>query len=80
MCMSDTAEKVSIVIPVHNGSRYIKQCLNSVMKQTYRNIEILAIDNHSSDDSVKKIKYLGKLDSRIKLLVSKKKVFHLLEI
>lgn len=45
------APLVSVVIPVYNVSRYLPQCLDSVISQTYRNLEILIVDDGSTDDS-----------------------------
>jgi GT2 family glycosyltransferase len=43
---------ISIVIPNHNGSRFLEKCLNSLCSQTYERMEIVLVDNHSSDESV----------------------------
>ena len=45
------APLVSVVIPVYNVSRYLPQCLDGVIAQTYRNLEILIVDDGSTDDS-----------------------------
>ena len=45
---------VSIIIPVYNTEKYLKRCLNSAIHQTYKNIEIIAI-NDASPDSAKQI-------------------------
>lgn len=44
-------KKVSIIIPVYNASKYIDKCLKSVEEQTYDNLEVLLIDDGSTDDS-----------------------------
>lgn len=44
---------ISVIIPNYNGSKYIKQCLNSLKKQTYENYELIIIDNASQDNSIK---------------------------
>lgn len=45
-------KKVSCIIPMHNNSKHIKQCLESVINQTYNNIEIIIVDDASEDNSV----------------------------
>jgi glycosyltransferase involved in cell wall biosynthesis len=56
---------VSVVIPNHNGDKYIAECIESVLSQTYKDIEIIVVDDHSNDQSVEQIsKYSGKLSLR----------------
>ena len=49
-------KKVSVIIPVHNSSKYLKKCLDSVLKQTYKNIEVICIENGSKDNSLEILK------------------------
>lgn len=49
--MTERAPLVSIVIPVYNGSNYLGEAIDSALKQTYKNIEILVINDGSNDDS-----------------------------
>lgn len=46
------APKVTVLIPLYNGEKYLAQCLNSVLRQTYTDYECLIIDDGSSDDSL----------------------------
>lgn len=56
---------VSIVMPVYNTSQYLEKSILSVINQTYRNIELIIVDDKSTDNSVDIIKKYAKLDNRI---------------
>lgn len=60
--------KVSIIIPVYNMRKYLHICLESVEKQTLQDIEIICIDDGSSDDSIEILKNHAKADRRIKII------------
>ena len=44
--------KVSVIVPVYNAERYISKCLDSLLKQTLKEIQIICIDDASTDNSV----------------------------
>lgn len=60
--------KFSIIIPTLNSEKYLKQCLNSIFKQTYKNFEVIIIDGGSSDNTLKIIRNYKK---KIKLIIKK---------
>lgn len=62
---------VSIIVPVYNANITIKKCIRSLKEQTYRNIEILIIDDGSTDDSMDICEKLAKDDNRI-IVISKR--------
>lgn len=59
------SEKVSVIIPIYNTAQYLDQALDSVQTQTYANLEIICINDGSTDDSLEIIKRHAKADSRI---------------
>lgn len=61
-------EKISVVVPVYNGEKYLEQCVQSIMNQTYENLEILLINDGSSDRSGQIIEDLRTRDQRIRVL------------
>ena len=63
--------KVSVIVPVYNVGSYIYQCINSIINQTYTNIEIIIVIDGSTDDSSLICHSLAKNDSRIKLIEQK---------
>lgn len=64
-------KKVSIIIPTYNVELYIEKCLNSLIRQTYKNIEIILVDDGSTDQSGKICDEYSKKDSRIKVIHKK---------
>ena len=48
--------KVSVIIPVYNAEAYLRQCLDSVVNQTLREIEIVCVDDGSTDESAEILK------------------------
>ena len=60
--------KVSVIIPVYNTEKYLRRCLDSVVNQTLRDIEIICVDDGSTDSSPDILREYEKKDSRIKIL------------
>lgn len=60
--------KISVIIPVYNVEKYLDRCLESVVNQTYKNLEIILVDDGSTDSSGKKCDEYAINDSRIKVL------------
>ena len=57
---------ISIIVPVHNSSKYLNKCLDSILNQTYKHIEIIVIENGSTDNS---LEILNNYKDKIKLEV-----------
>ena len=60
--------KVSIIVPVYNTEEYLKKCLDSLINQTLEEIEIICVNDGSTDNSGKILKSYAKKDERIKVL------------
>lgn len=60
--------KVSIVVPVYNVEKYINRCIESIINQTYKNIEIILVDDGSTDSSGEICDKYSEKDSRIKVI------------
>ena len=60
--------KISVIIPIYNGGKYLNYSLRSVQNQKMKDIEIIIIDDNSNDDSLKIIKNYMKEDKRIRLI------------
>ena len=63
--------KLSIIIPVYNVENYLRECLDSITNQTLKNMEIICIDDGSSDNSPNILKEYSKKDKRIKIITKK---------
>lgn len=57
--------KISVIVPVYNVELYIKQCISSLLNQTYHNIELILVDDGSTDDSGKICDDFAALDNRV---------------
>lgn len=59
---------VSVIVPVYNTSLYLRKCIDSIISQTYKNLEIILVDDGSTDSSVQIIKEYMERDGRISLI------------
>ena len=64
---------ISVILTNYNGSRFLKKSITSVLNQTYKNLELIIIDDCSTDSSEKIIKHYKKLDKRVRFFLTKKK-------
>ena len=58
-------KKISIIVPIYNTKNELSRCLSSICNQTYQNLEIICVDDGSSDGSEKIVDKFAKQDSRI---------------
>lgn len=61
-------KKISIIIPIYNVEKYLKRCIDSIVNQTYKNIEIILVNDGSPDNCGKICDAYAKNDSRIKVI------------
>ena len=66
---------VTIGIPVFNEEKFIKQCLESILSQTYTNFEVIISDNVSTDNTSKICEEFAKMDVRIRYVRQKKHLY-----
>lgn len=59
---------ISVIIPVYNIELYLERCITSIVNQTYQNLEIIAVNDGSTDGSLQVLQTLAKKDSRIKVI------------
>lgn len=62
---------ISVIVPVYNVEKYLAKCIDSILKQTYSNLEIILVDDGSTDNSNKICKEYEKLDKRIRVIHKK---------
>jgi len=60
--------KVSIIVPIYNAEKVLSRCIDSILNQSYKNLEIILINDGSKDKSIDIIREYEKLDSRIKVI------------
>ena len=65
--IKDTPD-ISVIIPVNNVEKYLKRCLDSILTNTYKNIEVICIDDGSTDNSWNILKFYAAKDKRVKIM------------
>lgn len=65
---TDIKEKISIIVPVYNAEQYLNKCIESILKQTYQNFEIILIDDGSEDNSGNICDEYEKNNTKIKVI------------
>lgn len=59
---------VSVIVPIYNVEKYLKECLYSIIRQSYRDIEIICVNDCTQDNSVYIVREFQKMDSRIRMV------------
>ena len=60
--------KLSIIVPIYNAEQYVRQCLDSIINQTFKDIEIICVNDGSTDESFSILKEYAQNDPRIKII------------
>ena len=61
-------DKISIIVPVYNTEEFVEKCINSICRQTYDNLEIILVDDGSTDHTLQILQEMSKTDQRIVVL------------
>ena len=64
-------EKISVIVPVYNVEQYLERCIDSIINQTYKNLEIILVNDGSTDNSGQLCDELAKKDDRIRVIHKK---------
>jgi len=64
--------KISVIVPIYNADKYLKDCVESILNQTFRDFELLLVDDGSKDNSLKICNTFKAQDNRVKVLHQKK--------
>ena len=64
-------EKISIIMPIYNCEKYLKRSIESVLNQTYKNLELILINDGSTDNSLKVCREYERKDDRVQVIDKK---------
>lgn len=68
---SEKISKISVIVPVYNTEQYIERCLNSVLHNTYHNLEVICVNDGSTDNSLEILEKMANIDSRVRIINKK---------
>ena len=63
--------KISVIVPVYNTEKYLRRCVDSILAQTYQNLEVIIVNDGSSDGSGNICEWYKNLDKRVKVVHKK---------
>lgn len=63
-------EKISVIVPVYMSEAYLEKCLDSILQQTYQNLEVILINDGSTDGSAAICQRYKNQDARVKVYIS----------
>ena len=66
--MIQCSELISVIVPVYNNAKYLRQCVESILSQTYANLELILVNDGSTDSSGLICDEYKKIDCRIKVI------------
>mgnify|MGYP004595552383 CR=1 FL=1 len=72
--MGNSKPHISVIVPVYNSSDYLEECLGSILGQSEPNIELIVVDDCSTDDSLNIARRFSELDSRVVVLANKENI------
>lgn len=72
MKLNSTKPLVSVIIPVYNANGFLSAAIDSILNQTYKNLDIIIVDDGSTDETPKILKSFAKKDKRVKILTNKR--------
>ena len=64
----NSTDLISVIVPIHNTVSYLHDCIVSIVKQTYENIEIICVDDHSDDETARALDKESRRDKRIRII------------
>ena len=66
--MNNERVKISVIVTIHNAEKYIRECMESVLNQTFSDFEVLCMDGGSTDDTPSILKEYEQRDLRVRII------------
>lgn len=67
--------KISIIVPIYNSAEFLEKCIISILNQEHKNLEIILVNDGSTDNSLSICYKYSKIDKRIKVINKKRRSF-----